>query len=116
VLKRFKLATARDGLQRGTLPRGLIAINKIDNLGAQNEEPAIDPSPVTRWFFLKALNAGAFAQKRTITPRRLHRCDRGKLAMLVMKSDLLRHINIRYTIAISEAEYLFILNEGGEPL
>ena len=66
-----KLTVAGQALHRLTLPERSVAVDEVDDVRGQHEEPAIDPGTVALGLLLEALDLIAVEVERAETPRRL---------------------------------------------
>ena len=76
----------------------------------QHEEAAIDPAAVAVGFFDKFTHASPSHAQAAIAPGRLHGSDRGQLTVIAMKFHQRADVDIGNTVAIGEAESLFVLD------
>ena len=69
------------------LEEGVVALDVIEDLGGQDEEPAIDPVPVPMGLLEEGGHPVAFDVECPEPTRRLHRGDRGQPSLRPVELD-----------------------------
>src|SRR5512133_3050684 len=82
--------------------RGVVG-NVIQNLGLHDEKTAVDPSPISLWFFQKSMDTvGGIKLQGAKPARRLDRGDRCQLAMSLVIGQQFSDVDVSYAISIGK--------------
>src|SRR5215471_12229888 len=111
VLVSDQLTIGRQTLQGLAFQNGIRVSSEIwpKRDGVENKESTIDETSGGLRLFVEMLNERACHLHLSETPGRTHRGHRGDLAVLPVKLNQLADVDIRHSVAISEAELILSL-------
>src|SRR3972149_9596924 len=110
MFKRHEFANADKLRQRRAFPARIISLDQSEALGRKDKEAAIDQAAVAAWLFREGRDLVALQLERTITASRVDGGYGAPPAVVSMKCNLGRDVDIGQTVAVGEAEGLFILH------
>lgn len=116
VIKGHELTVGSQRHHRLRFPYGQVAFDAVEDLRRQDKEPAIDQPAVAPRLLGEPLHEIAISLERPVAPRGSHRRHRRLLAVTAVEGDQRRDIDVAHSVAVREAEGLFIADVVGHPL